>query len=1157
MFPCVFEPIMISDRTHRVVLSKDNVSDIIPLSRIQLGILSGYLSNPSGDENFEQLFIRFSGEIIPDRFINAWEQVVQGNEMLRTTFKWENIKNPVQIILKKYRADIRYLDFSDNENKLTQALLQNKKDRLDLNSVPFRVMLYKLGLDRYLMIIAHHHILFDGWSYQVLLNEFINCYNNGAISSSNNYYKVGFKEYLKYINNRFVPGDKKYWDNYLENLQPKGQLLLGLHGDKRINNKKYLIRNIDKDLEGDINTFLKEQKITLGTLIFTAWAILLKKYYNTDTPVFKTTLSNRNIKLKGIENTIGLFINTIPLIFNCSGTLQALIEKTGKMLKELSVFEGFPDDLNKKVDGNCSMHQHFSSILILENYPIDFSHFKESHFTIDSISFKEDTIYDLTLVVTLFQGINLHFSYDPGILSKEETIKISNRFEEIMKSIIVFPQRKVSSISFNEPALTGKNSKNKFVILDNSFEESISGAIGTCYRKLEASYPEDLLFKENAIEYQSCSFFNTGEVIWRRTEYENSLYGLERRECEIDGEVVDLLEVEFFILDQEDISDAFVLPAQKKESVHILVHTNQEVLSEKFFMVFFEKFPLLKNSVKFQISNSRFYLSRNGERYGLLSSYYKTTVESLGDVPDDIQKKLLEIWSGILQIEINRIETNISFGQYGIHSFGASQMAGQINRAFGINLSLSDIFKYPTINELAEKIRKSGQDATMPVKSMCNDQFDVSVLQKGIFISQQISENPTQYNVTNVFIIEGEVDLNRFQISINEVIQRHEILRTTFHLVDDAPKQKVHSSNSIEIEIKTGVDLELEKELKDFVHPFDLEVLPLMRVRIYKNNDIKYLFIDAHHIIMDGYSIAVFINEVCQLYRGKRLSPVNEQYRDYVNSQEQSGRTSSTIEKQKNHWKNKLKGVEIVKLPQQQGFEYNKICFGHTIIKDVKLLSNFCADNNISKASFLLGVFSVLISKVTKSNDLTIGVTYFKPGQYQGIGSSIGMYTDTLPFRISFKDKQDIIQIIDNCNKELTGLISNSDYPGYLIQRDTIVDNGLNTKEIFTAVFNYFFLDTNEKKLDDNVSLQWHEINYVSPKYDIAVYVRDIKAKEISIWVQYNGILFTRYFIDYLLENFKNILDCFFKSPEKVFSDILVAPYVDEDKFFELYKDSY
>lgn len=166
-------------------LIKKNIKDIFILTPMQEAMLFYYLKTPHSEFYFEQLSLAISGKIDLDCFEKAWNAVVETNEMLRTVFYWEKVEKPFQIVLEKIpRLNLSYYDLSGKSTTDAYKSLDDIKRRdriekfnLQQMEIPFRIILGKIPGDKYEMIISNHHILYDGWSTGIILEEFLKSYD--------------------------------------------------------------------------------------------------------------------------------------------------------------------------------------------------------------------------------------------------------------------------------------------------------------------------------------------------------------------------------------------------------------------------------------------------------------------------------------------------------------------------------------------------------------------------------------------------------------------------------------------------------------------------------------------------------------------------------------------------------------------------------------------------------------------------------------------------------------------------------------------------------------------------------------------------------------------------------------------------------------------
>ena len=438
-------------------LDKRNIENILALTPMQEGMLFHYLNEPESDLYFEQLSLDINGEIDLKCFEQAWNFVIETNEMLRVVFRWEMVENPIQIILKEYHLHPEFYDFPGKSIKETRTLVEEIKTRervrnFDLQrEVPFRVALCKIEKDRHEIIISYHHILYDGWSSGIILKEFFNAYTDFIDSREpGKPVKTKFNEFVKWTQDHNTEKQEKFWRDYLKGFDTQRDLSIKRRGkEKEPARTKNLQIPISKDMKRELECFVKKHKLTLASLLYSAWGILLQKYNNTDDVVFGTTVSGRSAKVQGIEEMVGLFINTLPLRIHSSAgeKIEDLLYKIENSLqqREAHVLTSL---VNIKAFSELNSNEAlFDSIVVIENYPLDNRLRQErGKLSVDSYSMVEMTHYDLTIGITIFEEIEISFIYNEGMFDNDGIKNMCSHFRKIILGIVTHPDTKISDI---------------------------------------------------------------------------------------------------------------------------------------------------------------------------------------------------------------------------------------------------------------------------------------------------------------------------------------------------------------------------------------------------------------------------------------------------------------------------------------------------------------------------------------------------------------------------------------------------------------------------------------------------------------------------------------------------------------------------------------
>ena len=161
--------------------------------------------------------------------------------------------------------------------------------------------------------------------------------------------------------------------------------------------------------------------------------------------------------------------------------------------------------------------------------------------------------------------------------------------------------------------------------------------------------------------------------------------------------------------------------------------------------------------------------------------------------------------------------------------------------------------------------------------------YKMSSVQKRLYALFEMDNNSIAYNIPALYKIEGSLDRSKLNVAVKQLVQRHEILRTHFSHYKDNFVQEIEEDMIFEIEYQEVKKIEIQKLVEDFIRPFDLKKLPLMRMKIVNDtvNNESYLLFDIHHIICDGESVNILFGELDKLYQGKQLPKLKFQYKNY------------------------------------------------------------------------------------------------------------------------------------------------------------------------------------------------------------------------------------------------------------------------------------
>ncbi|MBF2936489.1 non-ribosomal peptide synthetase, partial [Pseudomonas aeruginosa] len=423
-------------RLDQLPLAPCEVEDLYPLSPMQQGMLFHSLYQQEAGDYINQLRVDIDG-LHPESFRAAWQAALDEHDVLRSGFLWQGaFETPLQVVRKRVEVPFSVLDWRGRED-LAAALdeLAAGEGRLgfDLSEAPLlRLVLVRTDEERYHLIYTNHHILMDGWSNSQLLGEVLQRYRGETPSRSDGRYR----DYIAWLQRQDAGRTEAFWKQRLQRLgEPTLLVPAFAHGVRGAEGHADRYRQLDVTTSQRLAEFAREQKVTLNTLVQAAWLILLQRYTGQDTVAFGATVSGRPAELRGIEEQIGLFINTLPVVASpcpeqpLGDWLQA-VQGENLALRE---FEHTPLYDIQRWAGQVG-EALFDNILVFENYPVSAALAEETptDMRIDALSNQEQTHYPLTLLVSAGETLELHYSYSRQAFDEAAIECLAERLERLL-----------------------------------------------------------------------------------------------------------------------------------------------------------------------------------------------------------------------------------------------------------------------------------------------------------------------------------------------------------------------------------------------------------------------------------------------------------------------------------------------------------------------------------------------------------------------------------------------------------------------------------------------------------------------------------------------------------------------------------------------------
>ncbi len=393
-------------------LAADGIEDIYTLSPMQQGMLFHTLYEQAAGDYINQIRVTVEGLDVA-RFQQAWDVTVQAHDVLRSGFFWEGqLEWPCQVVYREARLPIEHLDWrAMPERELALQNLQQAQRRqgFDLAKAPLvRLVLVRTDEQRHELIYTNHHILMDGWSNSRLFGEVLQRYAGVAVPEAAGRYR----DYIGWLQQRDAGATETFWREQLSALQAPTRLgssqtiAANGHGEHQL--------SLDRPLTGRLEAFARSNKVTLNTLIQAAWLVLLQRHSGQAVVSFGATVAGRPADLVGVEQQIGLFINTLPVICAVEGQQTVTDWLQAVQAQNLALREhehtGLYDIQRWAGQGGEAL---FDNILVFENYPVSkaLEQSGGSGIRFGLPDSREQTSFPLTVLVDVGDTLSVQFSF--------------------------------------------------------------------------------------------------------------------------------------------------------------------------------------------------------------------------------------------------------------------------------------------------------------------------------------------------------------------------------------------------------------------------------------------------------------------------------------------------------------------------------------------------------------------------------------------------------------------------------------------------------------------------------------------------------------------------------------------------------------------------
>jgi hypothetical protein len=425
-------------------MNGQNIEAIYGLSPLQQGLLFHSIFESNSTAYLDQLNCALEGKLDPDAFARAWQRAAERHAVMRTAFVWKQ-ERLLQVVLRKVKLPVEHLDWRhlspERQSAELEIFLKSDRERgFDVSTPPLmRLSLVQLRDDLYRFVWSFHHLILDGWSRSLLVQEVLTFYEAFCRSGEKDLPRPRpYQDYILWLQQQGLNQAEEFWREYLKGFARPTKLRIEKASPNRSTTyNEQEVRLTDEVTENLIKA-TRELQVTVSTVIQAVWAILLSRYSGEQEVVFGITVSGRPAELAGIEEMIGLFINTLPVRVFIDGAREAgdWLRELQRRQTELLQYEYSPLPAIQKWSGAPRGASLINTIVTFQNHPTTaVNQRNDQTLRISEAKGVENTNYPLTIVSGLSPSLWLQLFYYPSHFEAAQITLMAKQLEAMLTLI--------------------------------------------------------------------------------------------------------------------------------------------------------------------------------------------------------------------------------------------------------------------------------------------------------------------------------------------------------------------------------------------------------------------------------------------------------------------------------------------------------------------------------------------------------------------------------------------------------------------------------------------------------------------------------------------------------------------------------------------------
>ena len=537
---------------------------------------------------------------------------------------------------------------------------------------------------------------------------------------------------------------------------------------------------------------------------------------------------------------------------------------------------------------------------------------------------------------------------------------------------------------------------------------------------------------------------------------------------------------------------------------------------------------------------------------------------------------LAQIWAQVLKVELVGIHDN--FFELGGHSLLATQLVSRIRSIFKVELPLRELFARPTVAELAQTIgqlqQKNLELVSPPILPRAREaELPLSFAQQRLWFLDQLEINSAIYNIPIALRLLGTLRVTALEQSLQEIIHRHEALRTNFITVDGKPSQIIQTQTNWTVSVIDWQDVPItEQEIalqqlaqQKAIQPFDLASEALIKATLVILSETEHtLLVCMHHVVSDGWSMGVFIQELAALYNAysqgqpSTLAPLPIQYADFAIWQ-RNWLQGDVLQTQLSYWQQQLAAAPaLLSLPtdrprpavQTFAGAYQEFALSLELTSKLTQLSQ---EQGVTLFMTLLAAFDTLLYRYTGTEDILVG-SPIANRNHSEIEGLIGFFVNTLVMRTNLAANPSFSELLTRVREMAMDAYAHQDLPFEMLVEALQLQRDLSHTPLFQVMF-----------VLQNAPMQQVELTglSVSPlltesataKFDLTLGITNTATGLVGVW-EYNTDLFDASTIERMTGHFLTLLEGIIANPNERISELPLLTEVEQQQLLVEWNDT-